>query len=156
MSSDHAVAIEPLTARQIEVVRGPMSLLYGSSALGGVINVIRDEIPTSLPDRVHGVVSAQGASVAPGGSIGAAATAKLFGLAWKLEGSGRSHDDVRTPEGTLVNTDARTFDAALGVGSVGEHGHGGASYRFYQNDYGIPGGFVGGHVIRRGVSWSGT
>jgi iron complex outermembrane receptor protein len=145
MSSDHAVAIEPLTARQIEVVRGPMSLLYGSSALGGVINVIRDEIPTSLPDRVHGVVSAQGASVAPGGSIGAAATAKLFGLAWKLEGSGRSHDDVRTPEGTLVNTDARTFDAALGVGSVGEHGHGGASYRFYQNDYGIPGGFVGGH-----------
>jgi iron complex outermembrane receptor protein len=145
MSTDHAVAIEPLTARKIEVVRGPMSLLYGSSALGGVINVIRDEIPTSLPDRAHGVVSAQGATGAPGGTLGAAVNARLAGLAWKAEGSGRSQGDVRTPVGMLVNTDARTVDGALGVGRAGEHGHAGASYRFYQNDYGIPGGFIGAH-----------
>jgi iron complex outermembrane receptor protein len=126
MSSDHAVAIEPLTARKIEVVRGPMSLLYGSSALGGVINVIRDEIPTSLPDRAHGVVSAQGATGAPGGTLGAAVNARFAGLAWKAEGSGRSQGDVRTPVGTLVNTDARTFDGALGVGLEGDHGHTGA------------------------------
>ena len=43
MSGDHAVTIDPLTAQQIEVVRGPMSLMYGSSALGGVVNVVREE-----------------------------------------------------------------------------------------------------------------
>jgi iron complex outermembrane receptor protein len=146
MSSDHAVAIEPLTVRKIEVVRGPMSLLYGSSALGGVVNVIRDEIPTSADDRAHGVLSVQGASVAPGATLGGVVTAPLAGLAWRLEGSGRSQDDVRTPLGTLVNTDARTVDAAAGVGLARDWGHGGLSYRYYQNHYGVPGGFVGGHA----------
>jgi iron complex outermembrane receptor protein len=145
MSSDHAVAIEPLTARKIEVVRGPMSLLYGSSALGGVINVIRDEIPTSLPDGGHGVVSAQASSVAPGGTIGASASTRLGGVAVRAEGSGRAQGDVRTPVGILVNTDAQTFDGGVGLGLAGEHSHGGVAYRYYQNDYGIPGGFVGAH-----------
>ncbi|OYW88212.1 MAG: TonB-dependent receptor, partial [Sphingobium sp. 32-64-5] len=39
-SVDHAVAINPLTAERVEVLRGPAALLYGSSAIGGVINVI--------------------------------------------------------------------------------------------------------------------
>ena len=43
MSADHAVAVDPLTVQRIEVVRGPMSLLYGSSALGGVVNVVRQD-----------------------------------------------------------------------------------------------------------------
>jgi hypothetical protein len=57
MSGDHAVAIEPLTATQLEVVRGPMSLLYGSSAMGGVVNVVREEVPASLPEHFHGTLS---------------------------------------------------------------------------------------------------
>ncbi len=59
-SADHGVAIDPLTARQIEVVRGPMSLLYGSSALGGVVNVVREEVPSSLPEHGHGSATVQG------------------------------------------------------------------------------------------------
>jgi iron complex outermembrane receptor protein len=53
MTADHAITIDPLTAKQIEVVRGPMSLLYGSSALGGVVNVIREDVPTSRPDALQ-------------------------------------------------------------------------------------------------------
>jgi iron complex outermembrane receptor protein len=64
------VAVDPLTARQLEVVRGPMSLLYGSSALGGVINVVREEVPTTMPEHGHGVVSAQAASVNRGSTLG--------------------------------------------------------------------------------------
>ena len=149
-SGDHAVSVDPLTARQIEVVRGPNSLLYGSSALGGVVNVVRDEVPTALPDRAHGVVSAQGSSVNDGATVGAYATRGVGPVALRVEGSGRTAADVRTPVGRLNNTDARTYGASAGAALVGDWGHAGASYRFYDNAYGIPGGFVGGHP--RGVN----
>ena len=49
-SPDHAVAINPLTAERIEVLRGPAALLYGSSAIGGVVNVIDRRIPRAEPE----------------------------------------------------------------------------------------------------------
>lgn len=49
-SPDHAVAIDPASAAQIEVIRGPATLLYGSSASGGVVNVISGKIPTEAPE----------------------------------------------------------------------------------------------------------
>ena len=50
-SVDHAVAINPLTADRIEVLRGPSALLFGSSAIGGVVNVIDARIPRRVPDE---------------------------------------------------------------------------------------------------------
>jgi len=52
--ADHATAVTPSSARRIEVIRGPSAILYGSSALGGVINVVRDEIPRAVPYRATG------------------------------------------------------------------------------------------------------
>lgn len=144
-SADHAITIDPLNAKRIEVVRGPMSLLYGSSALGGVVNVIREEIPASVPDDVHGAVSAQANSVNRGGTIGGYGTGGFGSFAYRLEGSVRGAGDTRTPLGRMVNTGLTTIDAGGAVSYVGDRGHAGVSYRFYDNDYGIPGGFVGGH-----------
>lgn len=48
---DHAPAINPLTAERIEVLRGPSALLFGSSAIGGVVNVIDTRIPRRVPDK---------------------------------------------------------------------------------------------------------
>jgi iron complex outermembrane recepter protein len=149
MSSDHAVAIEPLTARQFEVVRGPMSLLYGSSALGGVVNVVREEIPTSLPEDTHGVLTAQATSVNRGGAAGGYINGAIGGVAARGEASVRGSSDVHTPGGVLPNTQTRTWNVAGGAATIGRWGHTGASYRYYDNDYGIPGGFIGGH--ERGV-----
>lgn len=50
-SPDHAVSVEPFLVKRIEVVRGPASLLYGSSAVGGVVNVITHRIETEIPER---------------------------------------------------------------------------------------------------------
>ena len=50
-SVDHAPAVNPLLAERIEVLRGPQSLLYGSAAIGGVVNVIDKRIPASVPDE---------------------------------------------------------------------------------------------------------
>ncbi|MBD3728358.1 MAG: TonB-dependent receptor [Sphingomonadales bacterium] len=53
-SVDHAAVVNPLLAERIEVLRGPQSLLYGSSAIGGVVNVIDRRIPVNVPDEpVH-------------------------------------------------------------------------------------------------------
>lgn len=46
---DHAVGIEPMSAERIEIVRGPATLLYGSGAMGGVVNVIDGRIPREMP-----------------------------------------------------------------------------------------------------------
>lgn len=51
LSEDHAVPIDPLAARQIEVIRGPATLRWGSQAIGGVVNVDNNRIPTSIPPR---------------------------------------------------------------------------------------------------------
>lgn len=145
LSGDHAVAVEPATARQIEVVRGPMSLLYGSSALGGVVNVVREEIPASRPDRTHGALTLEGASVMRGTTMSGYSVSQVGALAVRGEGSFRRSSDVRTPLGVLINTDARTVNASGAVSWAGAAGHAGASYRYYNSAYGIPGGFVGGH-----------
>lgn len=50
-SPDHAVAVDPLTAKRIEVIRGPATLLYGNNALGGVVNVLDGRIPIEIPEN---------------------------------------------------------------------------------------------------------
>jgi iron complex outermembrane receptor protein len=56
VSNDHAVATEAATARQIEILRGPAALLYGSGAIGGLVNVVNDRIPTELVGKPTGTV----------------------------------------------------------------------------------------------------
>ena len=145
-SADHAVAVDPLTASSIEVVRGPMSLLYGSSALGGVVNVVREEIPASLPERPRGLLTTQAASVNRSISGGGHISVGLGGIATRFELSGRTSGSTHTPEGVLENTEAQTLNTGIGAALLGNWGHAGAAYRYYSNDYGIPGGFVGGHA----------
>ncbi len=145
-SGDHAVAIDPLTARRIEVVRGPMSLLYGSSALGGVVNVIREEIPRSRPEHWGAVTSMQAESATRGTTAGAEFRAPLGSIfAMRAEASTRHSGELDTPIGRMVNSGGRSVGAAAGLSAIGEHGHAGVSYRYYDNNYGIPGGFIGGH-----------
>jgi iron complex outermembrane recepter protein len=144
-SSDHALSVDPLNAHRIEVVRGPTALLYGSNAIGGVINVIRDEVPTTLPERATGLLSAQGQTVNAGLAAGGSTHIGLGSLALRAEGSYRDAGDLRTPQGTLENTGLRTYSLSAGASRVGARGHVGAAYRYYDNTYGVPGGFVGSH-----------
>jgi len=144
-SMDHGVAIEALTAERVEVVRGPMSLLYGSSALGGVVNVIREEIPTTVVDHLHGTFISQLSSGNTGVTSGAVLEAPLGALAVRVEGSARRDGDVRTPVGVLANTGATALNGGLAASLVRPWGYVGVSYRVYDNAYGLPGGFVGAH-----------
>ncbi|NJD06155.1 MAG: TonB-dependent receptor, partial [Methylococcaceae bacterium] len=54
ISPDHATSLDPLLAERIEVLRGPATLLYGSGAMGGVVNIIDNRIPAFKPDKLLG------------------------------------------------------------------------------------------------------
>lgn len=144
-STDHAVAVEPISARRIEVVRGPAALLYGSNALGGVVNVIREEIPTSPVDGVHGTLSIQGQSVHRGLAGEGSALGNLGPFTLRAEATARRQSDLRTPRGELENTWTDAINLAAGAGWITERGHVGASYRIYDTSYGIPPDPISGH-----------
>lgn len=150
-SADHAVATEGSSAQQIEVVRGPATLFYGSNALGGVVNVVREEIPRAPVDRPAGRVSVQGQSVYAGGSGSGELVAPIGGLIARGEASYRRSGDTRTPQGTLANSDLRSFSAAAALSAAGSWGHAGLGVRAYASDYGIPPDSVSGHPSGVGI-----
>ena len=96
-SADHATVVNPLLAERIEVLRGPQSLLYGSGAIGGVVNIIDRRIPTRIPDElVHFSALATYGSAA-GERSGAASVDAPLGGGWVIhaDGSYAKSDDLR-------------------------------------------------------------
>jgi iron complex outermembrane recepter protein len=142
-AADHAVTVEPLTAERIEVVRGPAGLIYGSNALGGVINVIREEVPRSVPQSASGTVTVGGESVYNGLSGGVALLVPVGSFVMRAEASGRKAGDTRTPLGKLPSTDLRGYTAGGGMSLVRGWGYAGVAYRQSEMNYGVPGEFNG-------------
>lgn len=142
---DHAVATEGASARRVEVLRGPAALFYGSNALGGVVNVVRDEIPQRRSGAATGHLGLQAQSVYSGGSASADVVAPLGGLMLRAESSYRTTGDVDTPEGALANTQIDTWSAGAGASRVGDWGYAGVAVRQYSSDYGIPPDSISGH-----------
>ncbi|MEX2180809.1 MAG: TonB-dependent receptor plug domain-containing protein, partial [Gemmatimonadaceae bacterium] len=139
-ASDHAVSVDPLAAQRIEVVRGPASLLYGNSALGGVVNVVSNDIPTVVPSHLEGQIGAQGESATPGGAISAGITAKAGARgAVSVRGGHRDMGALRTGGAvTLGGTDSRASNATVGYGFIGERGNVGVAVRLFDFNYGLP------------------
>ncbi|MGV3555733.1 MAG: TonB-dependent receptor [Croceibacterium sp.] len=103
-STDHAVTIDPLTAERIDVIRGPAVLLYGSSAIGGAVNVMDKRIPRRLghePIHLDAVAALDTAYDLREG--GASLDMPLGGgLAVHFDGSWRTTNDVEVAGYTLA------------------------------------------------------
>ena len=139
-AADHMNAVDPSSAERIEVIRGPASLLYGNNALGGVVNVISQDIPTTIPTRVSGFVLGQGESVTPGGVVNAGVTVPIGrSLAFTARGGRRDFADMRVGGGaTQPNTSGSSGNLVLGGGHVGSKASVGLVYRQMDFAYGIP------------------
>jgi iron complex outermembrane receptor protein len=165
-SADHAVAINPLTAERMEVLRGPAALLFGSAAIGGVVNVIDARIPRRVPtDAVHvqGLATYGSASNERAGNLSVDVPAGDH-FVFHADGNYSKTDDLKiggyvlTPalraeaaaspdpairdladlKGRLPNTAAETSDVALGAAYIGGGNNVGFSVNRYDSLYGVP------------------
>ena len=138
-SADHAVSIDPTTAEGVEITRGPASLIYGSSTLGGVINVKNNNIPQVLPRRLDMHLTFQGESVNSGLTGTTGFTFPIGDFAGNVEWNRRLASDIQTPVGVLENTALSNVNFSGGTSLIKPWGFIGASGSRYRSDYGVPG-----------------
>ena len=160
LSEDHAVALDSLIANRVEIVRGPATLLYGSSAAGGIVNVVDSRLhEETLDSPIQGA-----ASVNTDSALDATSTALKLDLSAgqtifhfdyldreteNVEIPGFAESDIlRTLEGELdgqpeeqiENTDSETETLSAGLSIIGDDGDFfGFSVTNYDSNYGIPG-----------------
>ncbi|MBP7451934.1 MAG: TonB-dependent receptor [Ottowia sp.] len=145
VSPDHAVASEPLLARQIEVLRGPSALIHGGGAVGGVVNVLDNKIPTAAPAKgLEGSAELRANSGARGVLGAAQVTVGSGPLVLHAEGVGRNDRDYRVGSGwddgrRVDGSFNRTHTGSLGLSWVGSRSYLGAAYTEQRARYGLPG-----------------
>ncbi len=177
-SPDHAVAADPLTAMRIEILRGASSLLYGSNAIGGVVNIIDERIPSVIPAApLSGRARLGFGSVADDYSGAASLTAKVSGsddkaLLLHFDGyfrnsgnfdiPGYAESDVfHTQEvnqqkdgheeetfGSVENSDVDNKGGSVGISWVQDGAMLGVSYGVNDSNYGVPGHDHGDQAVR--------
>lgn len=145
---DHVTTNEVSTATQIEVLRGPSTLLYGSGAIGGVINIVDNRLPSTRLDETSGRVSALYDSVSSERLVSTDINGGSGNLAWHLDAFKRKTDDYDIPEFTLEdgdivdsidNSDIDSQGFTFGAGWIGDDVSVSLAYGRLETDYGIPG-----------------
>lgn len=143
VSPDHANSTEGLFAEQIEVLRGPASLLYGSGAIGGVVNVVDNRIPLHIPASPVLSFEQRYNSVSDGWSSALKHEGGLDKLAWHIDGFVRESESYDVPSGgnhsgVIDNTDAQSWSGTFGTSWVDDWGVIGFSINYLDNNYGVP------------------
>jgi iron complex outermembrane receptor protein len=149
LSNDHAVASEGAVARQIEILRGPAALLYGSGAIGGLVNVVNERIPTALEDKPTGQVETRYSSVDNGRNVSGSMDGAVGHVGLHIDGNWRDTSDYKIPGNRVLNDpssasgrlpDSDTSERSIGAGAsyIRDWGYVGVSANHLSNNYGIP------------------
>jgi len=149
LSDDHAIGGEASTANQIEILRGPASLLYGSGAIGGVVNIVNNRIPAELNRRPTGEAEVRYGSVDHAKSTSLSVDGAAGDIGLHVDGNLRDTDDYRIPgdvvlndpssgSGKLPNSFTRSNSLGVGASYIQGWGHIGASVGVNDDRYGIP------------------
>jgi len=163
LSEDHAVAIDPALADQVEVLRGPATLLHGSGAAGGLVNVVTNRLHRHAHESASGLLEVRGDT-----ALGEKAAAGRFDmgagpLALHVDGAWRETDDYEIPgfaesrrlraleeegeeeeeeheemRGKVENSWSETEAGGVGVSYIGERFEFGAAASLYDSNYGVP------------------
>lgn len=144
-SPDHSVTIEPFNIERIEIIRGPKILLYSPITIGGLINVVKNDLPYHRSEHITGWVSSFVETANRGllGSYNITTPLEPFYLHSNL--SYKKANDINLPNGVLKNTALSTLDYTFGTALLIDSVFAGINYSEFDSKYGIPGGFVGGH-----------
>lgn len=148
---DHNVAVGVAGATQIEVLRGPATLQYGSGAIGGVVNVVDNRIPTQVSEGVSGEVNANYSTVNNGNFISGLVDAGKGNWAFHANGYMRETENTEIPGeaeigvqdehnyGVIENTDMDVDNIVAGLSYIGNDGYVGFAVEQLNNFYGVPG-----------------
>ncbi|MEB6480354.1 zinc piracy TonB-dependent receptor ZnuD [Acinetobacter vivianii] len=149
LSPDHAVTVDPALAKQVEVIRGPSTLLFGAGTVGGLVNVTDSKIPTEMPEK--GYEGSVGLRYNTGSDEKLATAGVTVGLgdqvALRVEGLKREANDYIAPdyvhegerERRVDNTFAKGQTVNVGLSWIYDRGFTGISYSNRQDQYGLPG-----------------
>ena len=135
-SPDHAVGIDPLAIREVQVFRGPAALLYSSSILGGVVNVVDNRIPVERLPRAF-VLSGRAGSADALRSSAFLAEGSAGDFAFHLDGFTKTTENLSTPIGRIADTASESRGAGFGVSRVGPSGYLGLSFSGLNSTYGV-------------------
>lgn len=137
-SGDHGVPVNPASAQRIEVVRGPATLLYGANAIGGLVNIVTDQIPTEKVTAPTGSFNFNvGSNAVPVGGAGDVHVGNGR-FAMHFGGGGQRSGSYLTPEGEVANSQSRSGFVNIGGGWTGDRQYAGASYGYDDTKYGVP------------------
>lgn len=151
ISADHAPAVSVLTAEQVEIYRGPATLLYGSGASGGFVNVRGARIPTYVPESISTRAFAEYDSGLNGYQTAGRLEAGAGNFAILLTGSRRDTGDIDIPgRSTVAPSPEASFDrlassfvesedGSIGLAYVSDIGRLGVAMSGFDNRYGVPG-----------------
>lgn len=155
VSPDHQVATDPAEASRIEIVRGPATLAYGGTAIGGVVNVLDNRIATEMPEGLDGAVSTQASSVDGGRSVAGRMAFGLGPVAVSVDGVSKRSEDYdipasrisqrlaeaegipRAPGRTQTNSFSELDSLGLGLSWIGARGFIGTSVKTLSSSYGV-------------------
>ena len=155
LSPDHATTLDPLVVERIEVVRGAATLLYGGSAIGGVVNVIDNRIPESAIEKIGGRFQLKAGSVDDERSGALVLEGGNGRVAFHVDANSRRNDDLRIPnfahsdrqrqlegpalaqaQGRLPNSAGQASGGAAGASLTFDTGYVGLSYSGFDAKYG--------------------
>ncbi len=156
LSYDHAVPLDPVNVERVEIVRGPAALLYGGSAIGGVVNTFDNRIPTEAIEGIHGAGELRYGGADTTRSSAGKLEAGNGQFALHIDANAREFNDLRIPgyartselraqgsedgdkKNRLSNSDGRQDGGAVGGSYTWDDGYAGVSYSNYDSNYGSP------------------
>lgn len=154
LSADHGVSIDPLIIEQIELIRGPSSLLYGNGVSGGVINAVDHRIPKEALIGVTGRAESRYESVNRGKSNAAVVDLGNSSFVIHMDVYNRNTENLSIPDyaiskylsindashgkGILLNSSSNTYGGAIGASMILDNGYAGLSFSNHNSNYGSP------------------
>ena len=152
LSADHGVSIDPLIIEQIELIRGPSSLLYGNGISGGVINAIDHRIPKEAFTGIAGRAESRYESVNRGKSNAAVVDLGTSSFVIHMDAYNRNTENLSISgeavskysneasrgKGTLLNSSSNTYGGAMGASMIFDNGYAGLSFSNHNSNYGSP------------------
>jgi iron complex outermembrane receptor protein len=139
-SGDHGTSVNPTSLRRVEVLKGPATLLYGTNAIGGVVNAItnHDYYRTPPPSGFRGGVTLDGAT--GNGQAGGNLWLQGGQEGWLYWGNGgyRRAGDYDSPEGTVPNSGSELANGSAGVGYFGPRAFFSLGASYETGEYGVP------------------